>query len=100
MAKGVGLPMQRRYQGMYRAARRIEQSLVDEVRAALPDASIDFDMPLAEACPAIFAPSQADELALIDASFQALSARCRNAERLRELAEDAESLRKAVLDRT
>ena len=66
----------------------------------MPDASIDFDMPLAEACPAIFAPSPADELALIDASFQALSARCRDAERLRELAEDADSLRKAALDRT
>ena len=72
---------------------------MDEVRAALPDASIDFDMPLADACPAIFAPSPADQLALIDASFQALSARCRNAERLRELTEVAESLRTAVLDR-
>ena len=92
--------MPRYSRGMYHAARQIEQLLEDEVRAALPNMPIDFDMPLAEACPALFAPSPADKLALIDASFRALSARCGSAERLSELAEDAESLRKTLLDQT
>lgn len=83
-------------QGMYRAARQAERSLVDAVRAVFPSGHIDFDMPLATACPAIFAPSPADKLALIDASFKALSAR-RSGERLEELAEDAENLRRALL---
>lgn len=83
--------------GMCRAARQAERSLANAVRAALPSGHIDFDMPLATACPAIFAPSPADELALIDASFKALSAR-RSGERLEELAEDAERLRRALMD--
>lgn len=82
---------------MYRTARQAERSLTDEVRAVFPSGHIDFDMPLGTACPAIFAPSPADELALIDASFKALSAR-RGGERLEELAEDAESLRRALMD--
>ena len=82
---------------MCRAARQAERSLADEVRAVFPSGPIDLDMPLATACPAIFAPSPADELALIDASFKALAAR-RSGERLEELAEAAESLRKALLD--
>ena len=80
------------------AARQAEQSLVDAVQAALPNVDIDLDMPLADACPAIFAPSPADKLALIDASYDALSARCRNAQRLAELAADAEHLRKPLLE--
>lgn len=87
-----------RRRGMYRAARQVEQSLVDAVRAVFPDGPIDLAMPLSQACPAIFAPSPADQLALIDASFKALAARCRKPERLAELRADAERLREAVLD--
>ena len=90
--------MPRHSSGMCRAARQAEQSLVDEVRSALPDAHIDFDMPLANACPAIFAPSPADKLALIDASFEALRARRGSHKRLDELAADAERLRNPLLD--
>ena len=90
--------MPRHSPGMCRAARQAEQSLVDAVKAALPNAAIDLDMPLADACPAIFAPTPADKLALIDAALKALSARCGNATRLEELAADAESLRKPLLD--
>ena len=90
--------MPRHSPGMCRAARQAEQSLADAVSAALPNAPIDLDMPLADACPAIFAPAPADKLALIDASFKALSARCGNAKRLEELAADAERLRKPLLD--
>ena len=90
--------MPRHSPGMCRAARQAEQSLADTVSAALPNAPIDLDMPPADACPAIFAPAPADQLALIDASFKALSARCGNAKRLEELAADAERLRKPLLD--
>lgn len=88
--------MPRRHRGMYRTARQVEQSLVDAVRAVFPDGPIDLDMPLAQACPTIFAPSPADRLALIDASFKALAARCRKPESLAELKADAERLRQAV----
>lgn len=84
--------------GVCRAARQAEQSLVDEVRSALPNVDIDFDMPLADACPAMFAPSPADKLALIDASFKALCTRRGSRKRLDELAADAERLRKPLLD--
>ena len=80
-----------------RHARQVEQSLADAVKAALPTTSIDLDAPLEDACPTIFAPSQADKLALIDASFEALAARC-SAERLPALKQDAKSLRKAISD--
>ena len=90
--------MPRHSSGKCRAARQAEQSLVDAVKAALPNAAIDLDMPLADACPAIFAPAPADKLALIDAAFKALSARCGNAKRVAELAADAEQLRKPLLD--
>ena len=90
--------MARHNPGMCRAARQAEQSLADAVSAALPNEPMNLDMPLADACPAIFAPAPADKLALIDASFKALSARCGNAKRLDELAADAASLRKPLLD--
>lgn len=90
--------MPRHRRGMCRAARQAEQSLADAVKAALPNTPIDFDMPLARACPAIFAPSAADELALIDASFRALAARCGSGKRFDELVEDAERLRKPLLE--
>ena len=89
--------MPRRHSGMYRAARQAEQSLADAVRAALPHQPIDLDMPLAQACPAMFAPSPADKLALIEASFEALAARC-SGERLDELVLDLESLRKEATE--
>lgn len=72
--------------------------MVDEVRAVFPTGPLDLDVPLAQACPTIFAPSPADQLALIDASFNALAARCRKPGRLAELRADAERLREAVLD--
>lgn len=72
--------------------------MADAVRAVFPDGPIDLDMPLSQACPTIFAPSAADRLALIDASFNALASRCRKPERLAELEADAERLREAVLD--
>lgn len=90
--------MPRHRRGMCRAARQAEQSLADAVKEALPNTPIDFDMPLARACPAIFAPSPADELALIDASFRALAARCGGGKRFDELVEDAERLRKPLLE--
>ena len=80
-----------------RLARQVEQSLADAVAAALPTMPIDFDLSLADASAAIFAPSQADQLALIDASFEALAAK-RDAKRLGVLERDAVSLRKALLD--
>ena len=80
--------MLRRHSGMYRAARQAEQSLADAVRAALPHQPIDLDMPL---------PSPADKLALIEASFEALAARC-SGERLDELVLDLESLRKEATE--
>lgn len=78
-------------------ARQVEQSLADAVKAALPTTPIDLDAPLEDASPAIFAPTQADKLALIDASFEALAARC-SAERMPALKQDAKSLRKAISD--
>lgn len=90
--------MPRHSHGMCRVARQAEQSLADAVQAALPNVDIDLDMPLADACPAIFAPSPADKLALIDACYEALSARCRSSQRLDELAADAERLRKPLLE--
>ena len=92
--------MPRPHRGMYHAARQVERSLIDAVRAAVPDGPIDFDMPLSQACPTIFAPSPADQLALIDASFEAIAASCRSPERLAELKADAERLRQDVLDQT
>ena len=82
---------------MCRIARQLEQSLADAVEAALPTMPIDFDLPSADAFPAAFAPSQADQLALIDASFEALAARG-GAQRRGALERDAASLRKALLD--
>ena len=78
-----------------RHARQVEQSLTDAVNVALPSMAIDLDMTLEDASPAILTPSQADKLALIDASFEALAARC-SAERLPALKQDAKSLRKAI----